>query len=220
MRMRLEGGTVRAGCAALLLGVTVLTAVPPTRAGERVDLAAAAVHRSPVAPAVAGAPAAAPRPGRRDGHGRSRQDRPLARAHANRVVGNPMIADITVQKHGILVVTGKAYGVTDLIALDGAGAMLAESLISVQAASESVVTVQGGLSANPSRARRTASRPCTSATPTNISPNFKVRRNSATASRPSRAARRADPAPPSRRPPASARLDERLMAGGFSQIRP
>ena len=145
MRMRLEGGTVRAGCAALLLGVTVLTAVPPARAGERVDLAAAAVHRSPVAPAVAGAPAAAP--------GRDAVTVTVDHAKIVRlpertqtlVVGNPMIADITVQKHGILVVTGKAYGVTNLIALDGAGAMLAESLISVQAASESVVTVQRGL---------------------------------------------------------------------------
>lgn len=61
------------------------------------------------------------------------------------VVGNPMIADITVQKNGIIVVTGKSYGVTNMIALDGAGALLAESLISVQAPSESLVTVQRGL---------------------------------------------------------------------------
>lgn len=61
------------------------------------------------------------------------------------VVGNPMIADITVQKNGIVVVTGKGYGVTNLIALNAAGDMLAESLISVQGARESVVTVQRGL---------------------------------------------------------------------------
>jgi hypothetical protein len=61
------------------------------------------------------------------------------------IVGNPMIADVTVQKNGILVVTGKSYGVTNLIALDGAGGMLAESLISVQAPTESLVTVQRGL---------------------------------------------------------------------------
>src|SRR5215208_5977778 len=59
------------------------------------------------------------------------------------IVGNPIIADVTV--HGIMVVTGKSYGVTNLIALDGAGALLSESLISVQAPSESVVTVQRGL---------------------------------------------------------------------------
>ena len=61
------------------------------------------------------------------------------------IVGNPIIADVTVQRNGIMVVTGKSYGVTNLIALDGAGALLSESLISVQATSESVVTVQRGL---------------------------------------------------------------------------
>lgn len=61
------------------------------------------------------------------------------------IVGNPIVADITVQKNGVLVVTGKSYGVTNLIALDAAGAMLAESLISVQAPpTESLVTVQRG----------------------------------------------------------------------------
>jgi Flp pilus assembly secretin CpaC len=61
------------------------------------------------------------------------------------IVGNPIIADITVQRNGIVVVTGKSYGITNMIALDGAGAMLAESLVSVQAATESVVVVQRGL---------------------------------------------------------------------------
>ena len=61
------------------------------------------------------------------------------------IVGNPIIADVTVQRNGIMVVTGKSYGVTNLIALDGAGILLSESLISVQAPSESVVTVQRGL---------------------------------------------------------------------------
>jgi Flp pilus assembly secretin CpaC len=61
------------------------------------------------------------------------------------IVGNPIIADVTLQRNGILVVTGKSYGVTNLIALDNGGTMLAESLISVQAPSESLVTVQRGL---------------------------------------------------------------------------
>jgi hypothetical protein len=61
------------------------------------------------------------------------------------VVGNPAIADVTVQKNGILVVTGKSYGVTNLLALDQAGGLIAESLIRVQAPSESVVVVQRGL---------------------------------------------------------------------------
>jgi Flp pilus assembly secretin CpaC len=61
------------------------------------------------------------------------------------IVGNPIIADITTQKNGILIVTGKSYGVTNLIALDASGALLAESMIRVQAQSEAVVTVQRGL---------------------------------------------------------------------------
>ncbi|MGL4438888.1 MAG: pilus assembly protein N-terminal domain-containing protein [Bosea sp. (in: a-proteobacteria)] len=61
------------------------------------------------------------------------------------IVGNPMIADISVQKNGILVVTGKSFGVTNFIALDAAGAMLAESRVTVRAATESVVTVQRGM---------------------------------------------------------------------------
>lgn len=61
------------------------------------------------------------------------------------IVGNPIIADVAVQKNGIVVLTGKSYGVTNLIALDATGAMLAESMISVQAASDSVVVVQRGL---------------------------------------------------------------------------
>ncbi|HEY8384443.1 MAG TPA: pilus assembly protein N-terminal domain-containing protein [Microvirga sp.] len=61
------------------------------------------------------------------------------------IVGNPIIADVSVQKNGILVLTGKSYGRTNLIALDGAGTLIAESTISVQALSESVVTVQRGL---------------------------------------------------------------------------
>jgi Flp pilus assembly secretin CpaC len=61
------------------------------------------------------------------------------------IIGNPIIADITVQRNGIVVVTGKSYGVTNMIALDGSGTMLAESLVSVQAATESVVVVQRGL---------------------------------------------------------------------------
>ncbi|MBC8093522.1 MAG: pilus assembly protein N-terminal domain-containing protein, partial [Pseudonocardia sp.] len=61
------------------------------------------------------------------------------------IVGNPAIADVTTQRNGIVVVTGKSYGVTNLIALDGAGNLLAESQLKVQAPRESVVTVQRGL---------------------------------------------------------------------------
>ncbi|AMJ63838.1 pilus assembly protein [Bosea sp. PAMC 26642] len=61
------------------------------------------------------------------------------------IVGNPGIADVAVQKNGVMIVTGKSFGVTNLIALDSGGALLAESLVRVGAASDSVLTVQRGL---------------------------------------------------------------------------
>lgn len=61
------------------------------------------------------------------------------------VVGNPSIADVSVQRNGVMIVTGKGFGVTNLIALDSAGLLLAESLVRVGAARDSVVTVQRGM---------------------------------------------------------------------------
>lgn len=61
------------------------------------------------------------------------------------IVGNPFIADVTVQRNGIVVITGKSYGATNLIALDAQGLLLAESMVSVQAPTDSVVVVQRGL---------------------------------------------------------------------------
>src|SRR5215469_12918356 len=45
---------------------------------------------------------------------------------ATLVIGNPLIADVTVQPGGLLIVTGKSYGATNLIALDRSGAVLIE----------------------------------------------------------------------------------------------
>lgn len=47
------------------------------------------------------------------------------------VIGNPMIADIAIQSGGLVVVTGKGFGSTNLIALDRAGAVLLERSIVV-----------------------------------------------------------------------------------------
>ena len=61
------------------------------------------------------------------------------------IVGNPGIADVAVQKSGVMVVTGKTYGTTNLISLDAGGAVVGESLIRVEAQSDAVVVVQRGL---------------------------------------------------------------------------
>lgn len=60
------------------------------------------------------------------------------------IVGNPGIADVAVQKNGVMVVTGKSFGVTNLIALDSTGVLLAESLVRV-GAGDSTLIVQRGL---------------------------------------------------------------------------
>jgi Flp pilus assembly secretin CpaC len=62
---------------------------------------------------------------------------------ATLVVGNPLIADVSMQAGGTMVVTGKGYGVTNLIALDRAGKVLAEELVRVKGPLESVVVYRG-----------------------------------------------------------------------------
>jgi hypothetical protein len=47
------------------------------------------------------------------------------------VIGNPLIADATLQNGGILIVTGKGYGSTNLIALDRAGREVKTDMILV-----------------------------------------------------------------------------------------
>ncbi len=61
------------------------------------------------------------------------------------VIGNPLIADVTVLPGGILVVTGKGYGTTNLIALDHSGAVLSESNIQVIGPEDQIVYVYRGL---------------------------------------------------------------------------
>lgn len=62
---------------------------------------------------------------------------------ATLVVGNPLIADATVQPGGVLVLTGKGYGVTNLIALDRHGKVLVDRLIEVQGAPDTVAVYRG-----------------------------------------------------------------------------
>jgi len=60
------------------------------------------------------------------------------------VIGNPLIADVTVQSGGLVVVTGKGYGTTNLIALDRAGAVLMERSIVVRGADVNTIAVFRG----------------------------------------------------------------------------
>jgi hypothetical protein len=47
------------------------------------------------------------------------------------VIGNPLIADATLQNGDILVITGKGYGSTNLLALDGKGRVLMSKTVQV-----------------------------------------------------------------------------------------
>jgi Flp pilus assembly secretin CpaC len=61
------------------------------------------------------------------------------------VVGNPLIADASVQSGGLMVITGKGYGATNIIALDRTGAVLLERLIEVRGPRDEVVVVYKGI---------------------------------------------------------------------------
>jgi putative type II/III system pilus formation protein len=62
---------------------------------------------------------------------------------ATLVVGNPLIADVTVQPGGMMVVTAKSYGVTNLMALDRAGNTLMAAPIHVIGPVNTVVLHRG-----------------------------------------------------------------------------
>ena len=47
------------------------------------------------------------------------------------VIGNPLIADASLQRGGILVVTGKGYGETNLLALDRTGRVVMDKTVQV-----------------------------------------------------------------------------------------
>jgi hypothetical protein len=61
------------------------------------------------------------------------------------IVGNPIVADVTLGKDGLVILTGKSFGTTNLITLDAAGSILNESTIEVQQANENVVVMQRGM---------------------------------------------------------------------------
>jgi Flp pilus assembly secretin CpaC len=61
------------------------------------------------------------------------------------VVGNPLIADVTLQTGGIVVVTGKGYGATNFIAMDRSGEVLVDRIIQVEGPTDQLVTIYRGV---------------------------------------------------------------------------
>ncbi len=60
------------------------------------------------------------------------------------VIGNPLIADATTQRNGVMVITGKSYGSTNIMLLDASGTVLSETTVTVHRAQDGVVVVQRG----------------------------------------------------------------------------
>lgn len=61
------------------------------------------------------------------------------------VIGNPLIADVTLQPGGLVVVTGKGYGATNFIAMDRSGQVLVDRIIQVEGPTDQLVTIYRGV---------------------------------------------------------------------------
>ena len=66
---------------------------------------------------------------------------------ASVIVGNPAIADVTVVDANTLYITGKGYGVTEVIAVDGIGRTLFQGEVVVTASASGHVRVWRGAQA-------------------------------------------------------------------------
>jgi Flp pilus assembly secretin CpaC len=60
------------------------------------------------------------------------------------IVGNPGIADVTIQDPMTLILTGKSFGQTNLIVLDSAGEPIADTLLEVAQLQTGTMTVYQG----------------------------------------------------------------------------
>ena len=60
------------------------------------------------------------------------------------IIGNPAIADVTIQDAKTLILTGRSYGTTNLIVLDGAGNPIIDALIEVVQKQGGIITVFQG----------------------------------------------------------------------------
>lgn len=68
----------------------------------------------------------------------------LSAAASTIVVGNPSIADVSMQDADTALVTGKTFGTTNIIAIDGEGRQVANVRVVVVANSDRTVTLMRG----------------------------------------------------------------------------
>jgi Pilus formation protein N terminal region len=60
------------------------------------------------------------------------------------VIGNPLIADFTIEPGGLAVITGKGYGATNVIVMDHSGAVMMEKIVEVRGPIGPIVVVYRG----------------------------------------------------------------------------
>ncbi|OYW57321.1 MAG: hypothetical protein B7Y80_12060 [Hyphomicrobium sp. 32-62-53] len=65
----------------------------------------------------------------------------LPRAVSEIIVGNPSIADVTVQSGNMLVITGKTFGITNIIALDGDKNVIQDQRVVVERDERGIVNI-------------------------------------------------------------------------------
>jgi len=68
----------------------------------------------------------------------------LPRPAAEIIIGNPAIADVAVQSDNLLVVTGKTFGITNIIVLDAKRNVIQEQRVLVKRDEARVVNLQRG----------------------------------------------------------------------------
>jgi len=61
------------------------------------------------------------------------------------VIGNPLVADLSIQPGGIAVVTGKSFGATNFVVMDKAGAILTEHTVQVEGPADQTVVMYRGV---------------------------------------------------------------------------
>lgn len=61
------------------------------------------------------------------------------------IIGNPLIADVSLQAGGIMVVTGKGFGVTNVLALDRSGTIVMDKAVQVRGPRDDVLVVHRGV---------------------------------------------------------------------------
>ena len=67
---------------------------------------------------------------------------------ATLVIGDPLIADVSLQPGGLAVITGKGYGATNVVVLDKTGAVLMERNVEVKGPPDRIVYVYRGVTRN------------------------------------------------------------------------